>query len=58
MGNSCFSLFEDFNTDNDDDLLLTAEELKEVKRGRRRKNSLMREGPIGFEVNCNNMNLN
>ena len=50
MGASCFSLFEDFGKDPDDDLLLTEEEKKEIRRGQRRKVSLMREGPKGFEV--------
>ena len=48
MGMSCFSLFEDFNKD-DDDLLLTDEELRDVRKSRRKKGLTMR-GPAGFEV--------
>ena len=50
MGASCVSLFEDWNKDEDQEFELTDQERRELRQGKRRKWSLMREGPNGFEV--------
>ena len=48
MGNSCLSLFEDFNKDNEFDL--TEEERKEEIMRNRKKCTVMRRGSKGYEV--------
>mmetsp|Transcript_2461 Transcript_2461/g.4763 ORF Transcript_2461/g.4763 Transcript_2461/m.4763 type:complete len:97 (+) Transcript_2461:23-313(+) len=58
MGASCMSLFEDFNKDDNDDLLLTEQEKREIALSQRQKNRLMREGQKGFEKIHRNIRTN
>ena len=51
MGSSCSGLFDDFRQDTVDEYALTEREKQELRKERKRKLSLLREGPVGFEVN-------
>lgn len=58
MGASCVSLFDDWSKDDDKEFELTDQERKDERHKKRRKWSLIREGPVGFEVKYINIHLN
>ena len=52
MGSSCSGFFDDCCQDATDEYALTEKEKQEIRKERKRKLSLLREGPVGFEVNA------